>query len=240
MKKNENELRELYDDFILKNEIKMDSNLEYFLRNLESFIESENEEKKMKKIKKIKNKIKLIFETEEKKEIEIFIDSIKLKMIEESLNHFIYSSIFDDIKKDYKDIFISFNEDILIINKMIESDIILLEELEYEEIKKDERSDIEKIKSIEKNIKESENRINEMKLNIQELNNDYDGLSEIEIREDQIKKLKDIKEDYDYYFYHDDDYYEEINDKNIFQFYLEREIKISEEILERLEIELEE
>lgn len=45
------EIKELYNDFILKNEIKNDSNLEYFLRNLESIIESD-EEKKNEIIKK--------------------------------------------------------------------------------------------------------------------------------------------------------------------------------------------
>lgn len=83
----------------------------------------------------MKNKISLNLEKEnDHKEIEIIIDEIKLKMIEESLNHFIYSSIFDDVRDDYKDIMIDFHQDILIISKMIESNINLLEN----EDKKDE------------------------------------------------------------------------------------------------------
>lgn len=76
----------------------------------------------------MKNKISLNLEKNDNhQEIEIIIDEIKLKMIEESLNHFIYSSIFDDVRNDYKNIMIDFHQDILIISKMIESNINLLD-----------------------------------------------------------------------------------------------------------------
>ena len=82
----------------------------------------------------MKNKIKLNLERNDNhQEIEIFIDEIKLKMIEESLNHFIFSSIIDDVRNDYKDIMIDFHQDILIISEMIKSNISLLDEDEENE-----------------------------------------------------------------------------------------------------------
>lgn len=98
----------------------------------------------------------------------------------------------------------------------------------------DENKEIDFIK---KDIEKLEIRINNMRNNIQEISDDYDGESEIEIRRNQIEKLKDIKNDYEYYYYHDNSYYEEINNKEIFEIVLKKEIEISEEILERLEIE---
>lgn len=59
-------------------------------------------------------------------------------------------------------------------------------------------------------------------------------IEEIEIRKNQIKKLKSISEDYKYYLYHSNDLYDEEN-KNIFISELNIEIILSEKLLKENE-----
>lgn len=58
---------------------------------------------------------------------------------------------------------------------------------------------------------------------------------EIEIRKNQIEKLKSLRDEYKYYLYHDNDLYDQ-NNKNDFIDEISIEIKKSEKLLKNLEI----